>query len=93
MQNCPYKSVKLKGSIRGRAFESLKLGIAVAVGVVGALILGTGMSLFMTDLGASLGALAFVLGIVIGVVGLSSSSSSQSKDDMTVHRHLGWSGG
>ena len=43
---------------------------AIAIGTVGALILGTGMSLCMTDLGASLGALALVLGVIVGLVGL-----------------------
>lgn len=44
--------------------------ISLCFGVIGALIMGTGMSLAMTDLGASLGALALVLGIVIGVIGM-----------------------
>ena len=43
---------------------------SLAVGVIGALILGTGMSLAMTDIGAALGSLAMVLGIVVGVVGM-----------------------
>ena len=43
---------------------------AIALGVIGALIMGTGMSIFMTELGALMGELAMVLGIVIGVVGM-----------------------
>ena len=43
---------------------------SLAVGMIGALILGTGMSLCMTDLGAALGNAAFVLGILIGLIGL-----------------------
>ena len=44
---------------------------SLAVGIVGALILGTGMSLIMTDLGAALGVvLATILGVLAGVVGL-----------------------
>ena len=43
---------------------------SIAVGVIGALILGTGMSLTMTDLGAMLGEFALVLGIVIGLIGI-----------------------
>ena len=43
---------------------------SIAVGVVGALIMGTGMSFAMTDIGAALGSLAMVLGIVVGVVGM-----------------------
>ena len=43
---------------------------AIAVGVIGALILGTGMSLAMTDLGAAMGTLALVIGIIVGILGL-----------------------
>ena len=44
---------------------------SIAVGVIGALVLGTGMSLCMTELGAALGQLAMVVGILVGVLGLS----------------------
>ena len=44
--------------------------VSLAVGVIGALILGTGMSLCMTELGAALGNLALVLGIMIGLAGI-----------------------
>lgn len=46
---------------------------AIALGVIGALILGTGMSLAMTNLGEILGShrnFAMVLGIAVGIVGL-----------------------
>lgn len=43
---------------------------SIAVGVLGALILGTGMSLCMTELGAALERFAMVIGILIGVLGL-----------------------
>lgn len=43
---------------------------SIAVGVIGALIFGTGMSLCMTELGAALGSLALVLGTMIGLVGI-----------------------
>ena len=43
---------------------------SIAVGVIGALIMGTGMSLAMTDIGAALGSFAMVLGIVVGIVGM-----------------------
>ena len=43
---------------------------SLAVGVIGALILGTGMSVCLTDLGAALGSLAMVIGILVGVVGM-----------------------
>ena len=43
---------------------------SIAIGVLGTLILGTGMSLCMTDLGAVLGHMAMVLGILAGILGL-----------------------
>ena len=43
---------------------------SIALGTVGALILGTGMSLCMTELGAFLGIYAMILGIAIGLVGM-----------------------
>ena len=43
---------------------------SLAVGVIGALILGTGMSLCMSELGAALGSLAMVVGIIIGLGGI-----------------------
>lgn len=43
---------------------------SIALGVMGALILGTGMSLCMTELGAALGNLSMVIGILVGVAGI-----------------------
>ena len=43
---------------------------ALVIGVLGTLILGTGMSLAMTDFGAALGTLAMVIGIPVGIVGM-----------------------
>ena len=43
---------------------------SIAIGVLGTLVLGTGMSLCMTDLGAALGHLAMVSGILVGILGL-----------------------
>ena len=43
---------------------------SIAVGIIGALIMGTGMSLTMTQIGAALGHFAMVLGIVVGLVGM-----------------------
>ena len=43
---------------------------SIAIGVLGTLILGTGMSLCMTELGAVLGHLSMVIGILVGVLGL-----------------------
>lgn len=43
---------------------------SLAVGIIGALIMGTGMSLVMTDIGAVLGSNAMVIGIAVGIVGM-----------------------
>ena len=43
---------------------------ALVFGVIGALIMGTGMSLAMTDIGAALGGLAMVIGVAVGIVGM-----------------------
>ena len=43
---------------------------SLAVGIIGALILGTGMSICMTELGAALGSFALVLGVPVGLVGM-----------------------
>ncbi len=46
---------------------------SIAIGVIGTLILGTGMSFAMTDLGEMLGSyrdLAMLIGVVIGIVGM-----------------------
>lgn len=44
--------------------------VSIVVGVIGTLIMGTGMSLAMTDLGSLLGRTAFYLGIGVGMVGI-----------------------
>ena len=43
---------------------------AIVIGIIGTLIMGTGMSLAMTDIGAALDSLAMILGIVVGIVGM-----------------------
>lgn len=46
---------------------------SLVVGIIGALILGGGMSLAMTDIGEQLGAsgnMSMLIGIIIGVVGI-----------------------
>ncbi len=46
---------------------------ALVVGIIGALILGLGMSLAMTDIGKSIGfsgGMAMLIGILIGIVGI-----------------------
>ena len=43
---------------------------SLAVGVIGALILGTGMSLCMTELSGFLGGTAMFIGIPVGIAGM-----------------------
>lgn len=43
---------------------------SIAIGVIGALIMGTGMSLCMTELGGFLGGTAMFIGIPVGIVGM-----------------------
>ena len=40
------------------------------MGILGALILGTGMSLCMTELSALLGSFGLIVGILVGIVGI-----------------------
>lgn len=56
---------RLDGAVTGRA-----TAVAVAVGIVGTLLLGLGMSLVMSEFGAFLGSLAMPLGIAVGIVGI-----------------------
>lgn len=43
---------------------------AIALGVIGALIMGTGMSLAMTEPSAFLGDMAMLVGIPVGLLGI-----------------------
>ena len=43
---------------------------SLAVGIIGTLILGIGMSFCMTDIGAALGSLAMILGVIVGLAGV-----------------------
>ena len=45
---------------------------SLAVGIIGALVMGIGMSLVMTDIGAALGTtmLAMIIGVGVGVIGI-----------------------
>ena len=43
---------------------------SIAAGVIGALIMGTGMSLCMTELGGFLGSTAMFIGIPVGIAGM-----------------------
>lgn len=44
--------------------------VALVLGILGALICGSGMSLIMTDLGKGLGIWSVVLGLALGIVGI-----------------------
>ncbi len=45
--------------------------VSLCIGIIGALIMGTGMSLIMTDLGEILGlSSTFVIGIILGIIGM-----------------------
>ena len=61
---------------------------ALAVGVVGALILGTGMSLCLTELGTVLGNLAKVIGVLVGDVGMVLVALSYPKNNRTLKKEL-----
>ena len=67
----PKEEDKMEQLRRLHAIPTQKAQAAsLAVGVIGALILGTGMSVCLTDIGAALGAFSMVLGIAVGVVGM-----------------------
>ena len=59
---------RLDASVHSKATS-----VALVLGIIGALIMGCGMSLIMTDIGALLGApsnLAMLIGVPIGIVGM-----------------------
>ncbi len=57
---------RLDAGVTGKAMI-----VSLCVGIIGALIMGTGMSLIMTDLGEILGvASPLVIGITLGVIGM-----------------------
>ena len=67
----PKEEDKMEQLRRLHAIPTQKAQAAsLAVGIIGALILGTGMSLCMTDIGAALGNLALILGIMTGLTGM-----------------------
>ena len=67
----PREADKMEQLRRLHAIPTQKAQAAsLAVGVIGTLIMGTGMSLAMTDIGAALGIFAMVLGIFVGIVGM-----------------------
>ena len=67
----PKEEDKMEQLLRLHAMPTQKAQtVSLSSGIIGALLLGTGMSLCMTDLGAALGSLAMVLGILIGLIGI-----------------------
>ena len=67
----PKEENKMEQLRRLHAIPTQKAQAAsIAMGVIGALILGTGMSLCMTEIGAALGGLAMAIGILAGLVGM-----------------------
>ena len=67
----PKEEDKMEQLRRLHAIPTQKAQAAsLAVGIIGALILGTGMSLCMTELGAVLGHLAMIMGIMTGLAGI-----------------------
>ncbi len=67
----PREETKIEQLRRLHAIPTQKAQAAsIAVGVIGALIMGSGMSLAMTDIGAVLGKFAMVTGIAVGLVGI-----------------------
>ena len=73
-QYLPKEEDKLDTLRRLHAIPTQKAQAAsLAVGIIGALIMGCGMSLIMTDIGTILGApsnLAMLIGVPIGIVGM-----------------------
>ena len=67
----PKEEDKMEQLRRLHALPTMKAQtVSLVLGILGALILGTGMSLCMTELGAALGSFAMVLGIAVGLVGM-----------------------
>ncbi len=67
----PKEEDKMEQLRRLHAIPTRKAQAAsLAVGVIGALVLGAGMSLAMTEIGAALGTLAMVLGVLVGIIGM-----------------------
>ena len=67
----PREEAKMEQLRKLHAIPTQKAQTApLAVGIIGALIMGTGMSLAMTDIGSALGSLAMIVGIVVGIAGM-----------------------
>lgn len=61
--------MELLRKLHGSATKKAKAA-SISTGVIGTLVLGTGMSLTMTDLGAALGHGAMAAGILVGLGGM-----------------------
>lgn len=73
----PKEEDKMTALRRLHAIPTQKAQAAsLAVGIIGTLLLGTGMSLCMTDIGAVLGNLALIIGIMIGLAGIALISAA-----------------
>ena len=67
----PQEADKMEQLRRLHAVPTQKAQAAsLAVGIIGTLIMGSGMSLAMTEIGAVLGSFSMVLGVLVGVVGM-----------------------
>ena len=67
----PREEDKMEQLRRLHAIPTQKAQAAsIAIGVIGALIMGTGMSLCMTELSGFLGGTAMFIGIPVGIVGM-----------------------
>lgn len=51
--------------------EKKAAAVSLSAGVIGTLLMGTGMSLILSELGEVLGSAAFPIGILIGLAGIS----------------------
>ena len=71
----PREEDKLEALRRLHAVPTRKAQAAsLTLGTLGALLLGTGMSLCMTELGAALGGFAMGVGIAVGVAGITAAA-------------------
>ena len=67
----PQEADKMEQLRRLHAIPTQKAQMtSLVVGIIGVLIMGTGMSVCLTDIGAALGSLAMVIGILVGIVGM-----------------------
>ena len=67
----PQEADKMEQLRRLHAIPTQKAQMtSLVVGIIGVLIMGTGMSVCLTDIGAALGSLAMVIGILVGIMGM-----------------------